>query len=447
MLTRRGAGRWIVLIGLTVALVGCGSGGNTEPAPEDTAPVVEESVQQEPIEPSPEPPPAAVVSRSLGVAGEDTVALGPRVVVTSGYADDGQTRAYRLYGPGTETGGTVVEDAQWDVSRVEARWLRVQRDPTAATAMALISLERTPNDGLVAGSLQMVIRTFDIEGTKVGEAVLPVRDGVSDRTVQEIGLVGGTVVVLGDGLVGEAAPAVTLAEAIDVDTGALTWTSECGGGFSSTTPMYAGAGVVALGCDRNGVRGFDLATGATAWQYGGSDTDSFSYDESAPGVVGVTNVGGSPGVTIDLLHGTQIRDRALGYLIGDPITGLQAMGRLEVYDPASQSTVLTIGRDAIDQLGDFTAISAFDGRLTFMASDGLNVVSLTTGAADPSSPAKSAQAQSYSGVVLDAGTGWVILGSASAGSSSFSATEVLWAPSDDGTLAWGDVSALLSAGS
>ena len=91
------------------------------------------------------------------MTGEDTVALGPRVVVTSGYADDGQTRAYRLYGPGTETGGTVVEDAQWDVSRVEARWLRVQRDPTAATAMALISLERTPNDGLVAGSLQVAL--------------------------------------------------------------------------------------------------------------------------------------------------------------------------------------------------------------------------------------------------------------------------------------------------
>jgi outer membrane protein assembly factor BamB len=237
------------------------------------------------------------------------------------------------------------------------------------------------------------------------------------------------------------------ADAIDVMSGERLWSVKCGNGYGSTTPMYANENVVAVGCDYDGIRGLDLSTGKTLWQHTGGDTQTFIYDPSAPGVLSAYEYAGSADVTLDLRTGKLLDKDGQVPVLGDPVTGLQAMGRLSVYDPKAAAVVLTIERDDIDRLGDFTPISTFDGRLTFMASDGLNVVSLTTGKADPTSPAKSSQAQSYTNVVADAGTGWALLGSVDAGwdpgswtnAKPIAVNSVAWAAEPDGTISWDDL--------
>ncbi len=437
---------WIALGTLALAVTAC-SESRTETTRQSPPAKVEEAPPPPPVETPTEPPAPAVMTENLST-NWTLVGTGPRAVVIADAGDDGATETYHLYGPGTVSGGSIVVGAQWDTSRVEARWAAVQRavEPNAV-ALALVTLERTPNDGLSAGVLELVVRTYDVNGTKLGTSSTPVRDGFEQRSVQELGLLGDTLVLLDDGLTTASNGRDTFAEAVDVTAGGVRWTSPCGTGYSSAPPMYAGSGVVALGCDYNGVRGFDLATGATVWQYASGGTQQFNYDASAPGVVGVSNDHENGRVTIDLIHGTKLLDEGRGYVIADPVSGLQSMGRLQVYDPATQATVLSIDSATIDQLGDFMALSAFDGRLTFLASDGLNVVSLSTGQADPSSPAKSAEKQSYRNVVADAGTGWVVLGSISSSwdpdswvrSAPVAPYAVTWATAVDGTLTWGDV--------
>ncbi|QTE30327.1 outer membrane protein assembly factor BamB family protein [Pengzhenrongella sicca] len=378
--------------------------------------------------------------------GATIVGTGPRVIVTTDYGTDGMAETYHLYGQGSETGGTIIVNDQWDQSQVENRWAVVQGDVSPGIALALVTLEKVPNDGLTAGGHQLVIRTYDVNGAKVGQQATPVRENFGDESLQEVGLLGNTLVLLDNGLTQDNGND-TFADAIDVTTGALLWSKPCGSGYVSTTPMYAGGSTVALGCDSNGVRGFNLTTGETVWEYAGGRTQDFDFDRSAPGILSAAEYSGSADVTIDLINGTKIVDEGRANVLGDPITGLQTMGRLAVYDPVTQATVLSIPSDTIDQLGDFTPISAFDGRLTFMASDGLNVVSLTTGTADPSSPAKSAEKQSYTTVVADAGTGWVLIGSIGAGwdpdswlnASPVTPYAVAWATGADGAVTWEDI--------
>ncbi|MFB2585785.1 hypothetical protein [Herbiconiux liukaitaii] len=434
---------------LVLALAGC----STTPAPapqEDQAPT-ETEVE---YTPTPTPTPDAPPTSSATISSTATlVGVGPRVVVLSDLASG--SSVFSLYGPGTTTGGTIDLASQWDQSEIEGQWTAVQSDPDGSRALALVTLEKTPNEGLNAGGKQLVIRSYDIDGTPLAESAVPVRANFSQNSLNHVGLLGDTLVLLDNGLQEALIGSHSNADAVNVETGELLWSATCGDGYASTTPLYSGPGRVAVGCDYNGILGLDLATGQTVWSATGGGTQSFAFDSSAPGVLNASEYAGSADVTIDLLSGVTLDANSWQPVIGDPVSGLHAMGTgtLSVYDPTQQTTVLSIDSATISQLGDFMPLSAFDGRLTFLASDGLNVASLTTGAPDPASPAKSATKQGYANVVADAGSGWVLLGSISAGwdpgswvnTAPLSLSEVIWAVDPDGALTWDDLPSISSS--
>jgi hypothetical protein len=405
--------------------------------------------------PTPSPTPEAPPSNSASIPSTAAlVGTGPRVVVFEDVSSG--SAVYTLYGPGTANGGVIDLAGQWDQSRIEGQWTAVQGDPVGDRTLALVTLEKTPNEGLSAGGHELVIRTYDIDGTPLDKSSLPVRADFSESSLNDVGLMGDTLVLLDGGLQEPLGGSHTNADAVNVTTGEQLWSVGCGDGYASTVPLYAGPGKVAVGCDYNGILGLDLATGQTVWTASGGGTQSFNFDPSAPGVLNANEYAGPADVTVDLLHGVVLDANSWSPIIGDPVTGLQSLGdvTLSVYDPATQSTVLSIDSATIAQLGDFRPLSAFDGRLSFLASDGLNIASLTTGQPDPASPAKSSSKLDYGNVVADAGTGWVLLGSISRGwnpdswtnTAPITLSEVIWTPDADGELTWEDLPVVSAVG-
>ncbi|EIC06718.1 hypothetical protein HMPREF1529_03089 [Microbacterium sp. oral taxon 186 str. F0373] len=428
-------GRFAVLLAAAGAIIAGVAGCSSPQQTVADAP----SATVEPAEPSPTPSAPATYSEQLpsGAAVSD---VGPRVVIVQG-SSNGQY-SYRLYGPGTATGGTVTPQS---TSEVLAAWALAQGAPVGDAQMAYVTHERQPNDGLKAGGFELTIKTYDINGELLNTSSTPTFEHLD---VDSATFIGDTVYIRSHGLLEHNYDLYL--DAIDVNTGARKWTTDCGT-YSGTAGIYASATTVAAGCAEDGLNGYDVETGNVIWSYSGGTTQSFWYDKSAPGVLSAWEYSGSSDHTIDLTNGTEIDQGSYRPVLGDPVTGSQTFGRLTVYSPASHSTSFAIDAEQINKLGDFMPLSTFDGRLTFLASDGLNIVSLNDGAADPSSPAKATKQQGYTSVIADAGTGWVLMGSISANWDPDSwapnnypvkTTWVLWATDPDGTLSWDDIPAV-----
>lgn len=423
-------------IAAALVLSGCAS----QP-PVDTEP---EAAQTAAVGEAPEPTPTELPIASADVSEfGSVVGIGPKVVVFHDtWASSG---SYYLFGPGSAQGGVVTPSADQSTSEVLGSWSSAQHAPDSSIAFAYLTLEKSPNDGLKAGGFNLVTKTYDIDGKLLNDVSTTSFEHLDTNTVS---LVGSTLFLRSSGLTEDADSSKMWLDAIDVNSGSVRWHVKCGDGYTGSDAIYATPSTIAIGCDYDGFVGLDVSTGQAVWEQVGGDTQYFAYDPSAPGVVNASEYAGSADVTVDITSGQGLDAESSRTVLGDPITGLQAYGRLAVYDPIKHATAFAIDSDAISQLGDFQAVSAFDGRLTFIASDGLNIVSLTDGTADPSSPPKASRSQGYTNVVADAGTGWVLLGTMEANwnpdswapnNAPITATTILWSPVVDGELTWDDL--------
>lgn len=410
------------------------SGCASQPAePEPEVEAVEETPEPEP---TPTQPPVASANVSeLGAI----VGIGPKVIVFNAASQ------YYLFGPGTEQGGVVTPSTDQSTAEVLETRTSAQHAPDSDIAFAYVTLEKAPNDGLKAGGFDLVMKTYDIEGELLSNVSTPSFEHLDIGTLS---LVGSTLYLRNGGLTADAELGATNLDAIDVETGAVKWTVKCGNGYAGSDAIYATPTTIAIGCDTDGFVGLDVATGQRAWKQVGGNTQAFGYDPSAPGVANAAEYAGEADVTVDIITGQLLDEEPSRTVLGDPVTGFQAYGRLKVYDPKTHAPVFEIASDQISQLGDFQTVSAFDGRLTFIASDGLNIVSLTDGTADPTSPPKASRSQGYNYVVADAGTGWVLLGTMDANwnpdswapnNAPITATTILWTPDPEGALSWEDL--------
>ncbi len=415
---------------------GCGTSAPEAEETEQTDTVVEEAT----VEPSPTPTGPSTNSEQFS-EGAAVADVGPKVVIVKD-TSSGES-AYRLYGPGTETGGTVTPATQQGTAELLGGWPLAQGAPDGNAQMAYLTFSREPNDGLKAGGYVLTTKTYDINGTPLNTVSTPTFENFD---LSEASFIDDTVYIRSHGMTEHNYK--FFLDAIDANTGARKWTAACGQGYAGTSAIYATPTTVAAACDLDGVNGFDTATGNVVWSYEGGTTQSFWYDRSAPGVLSAWEYAGESDVTIDLVNGTLINEDAQRPVLGDPLTGKQTYSQLTVYDPAQQKVTFSIPQEQIEQLGDFTPLSTFDGRLTFIASDGLSVVSTEDGATDPSSPPKSASQQGYTSVVADAGDGWVLMGSISSSWDPDSwamnnypvqTTWILWATNPDGALSWDDI--------
>ena len=364
-----------------------------------------------------------VFAGELGVDhdSEPTWTKGPHTVVLESDGTNQQV-ALNIFGDSTEEPGYIQLEPSGEREYLATAY-SPQLSESEPAGVAVVTLEKLPAEGLQAGTVEFVVRTFDDSGVQKTEASIPADDATELDSVRLIG----QHIALFEDRYSDGEDNVFV---YDVASGSKAWATVCedANGVEGTPN-----GLLTLSCDKDGestreLNGISVVDGSIVWKYG--------RQVSAPIFVYVSDASldGSflsiPYETseqdgyqlVDIRDGSVIAD---GPTYGvDPISNLAVIGAdlywnsegetvvdygLRIVDTKTHEVTFELSAGELEALDTFESLAVYDNRLWFEGPNGIDIVSLKDGSRDGQySPIDTGNPEVGSYPVA-AGDTWVIL--------------------------------------
>lgn len=400
---------------MVLALTACGTAQPEPPA--ETAATSERALPRSTSsEPStPEASTAApVYTDDLGNC--ESYETGPKTVVTACDDSDEDGHDLMVYGSSATPGSVTVDvDGEREISEIE---FAAEQHPAADPRVIVGTAERVQAQGLQAETTEIRAHIFDDSGALRKEFTLA---NSPDLWLGEIVLVGEVFLVSSSGSDDE-----DIMTAYSSEDGAQLWTQPF------TGESHDGEGYELVGrnldtvvlndpeYDLDQLNAFDLATGKKLWSREGTSAARAGEDHVAlwdqsdyPDQSGIYSV---PELS-------EVRTGIADPPLTDPITGASLLQvtsedssdddpKWVITDRTFKTEAFSLTVSEFYALGEPQILALFDGRLWFSGSDGLDVVSLSTGERDalaPEHPGDTSEYEKYENVPFEAMQNWVIL--------------------------------------
>lgn len=350
---------------------------------------------------------------------------GARTVLLD--ASRGDNIYLKIYGDTGQSG--FIKSIPTDSRKFITSAFSPQYDASEPAGAAVATLEKLPADGLKAGAVELVIRTYDAAGTEQTNTSIPADDS---STFKDILFIGSRVVVRYD-IYGQLEHNIVAYNPAD---GSEVWKTSC---YNSHIFWGTTTGLIPLTCDIDvqvtpqntdvfvEVKALNSEDGSLAWKtndvtfqpWDSSEISGFLEDKN---YLTVPHEHDRQHRLIDLRNGNTVLEGQTRTI--DPLTesavsfgdivlndqrDLVGSYGLRVTDTKTRTVIYEMSSDEISALSTFDIYSAYDDRLWFRGPNGFDIVNLNTGERDQKySPASTGTSNTPS-YVITSGENWAIV--------------------------------------
>ena len=421
---------------LPLALGGCSTDRSTEESLDETTPAGQ---TQEPQSPHPSPSslqPSVqevtvdelmVYTGELGVDSDSGAVwtAGPHTVVLESEGTNQQV-SLKIFGDSTKEPGYIQLEPSGEREYLATAY-SPQLSESESAGVAIVTLEKLPADGLQAGDVEFIVRTFDESGAQKTEASIPADDATELDSVRLIG----QYIALFEDRYSDAENNVFV---YDIESGSKVWATFC-----EDSNEFEGTpnGLLALSCYKDSdsdeestreLNGISILDGSIVWKYGREVAAPISVYVSDASLDGSFlsipyETSEQDGYQlVDIRDGSVIAD---GPTYGvDPISNLAVIGAdlywnsegetvvdygLRIVDTKTHEVTFELSAGELEALDTFESLAVYDNRLWFEGPNGIDIGSLKDGSRDGQySPIDTGNPEVGSYPVA-AGDTWVIL--------------------------------------